>query len=168
MFQNSRHLMPLMLSAGLVAGLGGCSTLEKHIPGMGAGTPATSGSATAEGVYCAASPDLPLHRSPGGVIIAHLPQYTKLYREQLDRGFARVRVASTGETGWVANAQLTWRLPTQGSPQQAPEPASPVAAESSLPETVEPPEPPSPQAVEPPPSSTPAKGTVAPSIFNPY
>lgn len=185
MTQHSKHLTSLLFSAGLVVGLGACSTLEKHLPAIGAATSETSGSAAAEGVYYAASPDLPLHRSPGGVIIKRLPQYTKLYRAQLNSGFAHVRVASTGETGWVDNAQLIWRLPKPKSPQQAHEPESqpvaespsPLAAEPS-PQPVEPPpqaaEPspqpaePSPQPVEPLPTSAPAKGTVAPSIFNPY
>ncbi|MCB1943313.1 MAG: hypothetical protein H6942_11505 [Candidatus Accumulibacter sp.] len=179
MIQRSKHFISLLFSAGLVVALGGCSTLEKHIPAIGALTPETSGSAAAAGVYYAASPDLPLHRSPGGIIVKRLPQYTKLHRDQVDKGFAHVRVESTGETGWVENAQLTWRPPTHGSPQQAPAPASqpaaaplPQAVEAS-PQAVEAPESRPPQAVEAPPpspspSSAPAKGTVAPSIFNPY
>ncbi len=192
MVQRAKHLTSLLLSAGLVVGLGGCSTLEKHIPGIGAATSQTRGSAAAEGVYYVATPDLPLQRSPGGVIIKRLPKDTKVYRDQLERGFAHVRVGSTGETGWVENAQLTWRLPRHGATQQAHQPESQPAAESPLPEAVEPstqpveapespappaaeaPQSPSPQAVEPPPpsshspSGTPAKGAVAPSIFNPY
>lgn len=173
MIEHSKHLTSLLFSAGLVAGLGGCSTLEKHVPGIGALTSGTSGSAAAEGVYYASSPELPLQRSPGGVIIKRLPQDTKLYRDQLDRGFAHVRVESTGETGWVENAQLTWRPPKHRPTQQAREPERQAAAESPLSQAVEP----SPQAVEPPesrspqaadPSPAPAKGTVAPSIFNPY
>lgn len=170
MIEHSKHLTSLLFSAGLVAGLGGCSTLEKHIPGIGGATSETSGSAAVEGVYYAASPDLPLYRSPGGVIITRLPEYTKLYRDQLDRGFAHVRVESTGETGWVENAQLLWRPPKYRPPQQAHGPERQPAAELPLPSAVEAPQSSAPQAVEPSPSpsSAPAKGTVAPSIFNPY
>lgn len=149
MIQHSKHLTSLLCSAGLVVGLGGCSTLEKHIPGVGAVTSETSGSAAVEGVFYAALPDLPFHRSPGGAIIKHLPQYTKLYRDQLDRGFAHVRVESTGETGWVENAQLLWRPPKHRPPQQAQEPTSQPVAESPLPQVVEPPQSSAPQAVEP-------------------
>ena len=45
MIQHSKHLTSLLFSAGLVVGLGGCSTLEKHLPGIGAVTSQTSVSA---------------------------------------------------------------------------------------------------------------------------
>lgn len=190
MTEHSKDLRFLLFLAGLAAGLGGCSTLGTQIPPIGGAPSETSGPAAAEGVYYTASPDLPLHRSPGGVIIKRLPQYTKLYRDQVDRGFAHVRAESTGETGWVENAQLIWRLPKHKPSQQAHEPQSQAAEELPLPQAVEPPpssaplavesspqpgQPPashSPQPVEPPPSpspsTTPTKGTVTPSIFNPY
>lgn len=175
MTENSKHRISLLLCAGLVAGLGGCSTLEKHVPGLAPTAPATSGSAEVEGVYYSGSPDLPLRRSPGGAIIKLLPQYTKLHREQLERSFAYVRVDATGETGWVENAKLVWRLPKQTSPQPAHDAGSQPAAESSSPQTVEAAASPAPQADEAPPSpaavspsSAGSRSTVAPSIFNPY
>lgn len=175
MIDNSKHRISLLFSAVLVALLGGCSTLEKHLPGIGGGTPGANESRATEGVYYAATPDLPLYRSPDGVIITRLPQYAKLYRDQLDRGFAHVRVESTGETGWVENAKLTWRRPTHSSPQQTDDTASKPATAPASPQPVDAAAPPSPQATEPPrspaavpPSSAPSTRTVAPSIFNPY
>ena len=188
MIDNSKRLLSLLFSALLVAALGACSTVTKYLPDRGTGAPERSGSGAREegGVYYTGSSSLPLHKSIGGAIITQLPQYTKLYRDQLDRGFAHVRVESTGETGWVENAKLLWRLPTQNSSQAAHEaaskpavqPSSPPALEAAAspsPEAVDPPASPSPQAVEAPPSpaavapsSTPSTGTLAPSIFNPY
>ena len=191
MIKNSKNTTFLLLCAGLAAGLGGCSTLEKHIPGIGSSATETSGSTAAEGVYYSGSPDLPLYRSPGGAIIKRLPQYTKVYRDELDQGFAHVRVDSTGEAGWVENAKLIWRLPKAKPSEPAPAAASQPAAESPAPQVVEPTPPPSPQVAESPesppppppveapespppapaaasPSSAPAKPSVAPSIFNPY
>ena len=179
MIKNSKCITSLLLSAGFTAALGGCSTLEKHIPGIGSSATETSGSTAAEGVYYSGSPDLPLYRSPGGAIVKRLPQYTKVYRDELDKGFAHVRVDSTGEAGWVENAKLIWRLPKAKPSEPAPAAASQPAAESPAPQVVEPTPPPSPQVAESPespppapaaasPSSAPAKPSVAPSIFNPY
>lgn len=187
MIQIEKHVASLLFSAALVTVLGGCSTLEKHIPGMGAASPETRASATAAGVYYIGSADLPLYRSPGGVIVKQLPQYSKVHREQLDRGFARVRVDATGETGWVENAQLIWRLPKALAPQAADAAVSQAVAEtpspaavdeapsSALPQAPEPTPPAVPQAGEAAPSpavlapsSASSKRTVAPSIFDPY
>ena len=44
MIKNSKNTTFLLLCAGLAAGLGGCSTLEKHIPGIGSSATETSGS----------------------------------------------------------------------------------------------------------------------------
>ncbi len=178
MIQIEKHVASLLFSAALVAALGGCSTLEKHIPGIGAASGSRESTAT-EGVYYTGSPDLPLLRSPGGVIVTRLPQYTKVYREQLDRGFAQVRVDASGETGWVENAKLTWRRPKPTSPEETRAAGSQLAAESPSPPAAEAPESPRLQAVEaaespprqaalPAPSSADSKPTVAPSIFNPY
>jgi hypothetical protein len=85
---------------------------------------------------------------PGGEILTRLPIHTKLYRDDLQRGYAHVRVAPSGESGWVENARLIWRLPAQAA---QPQPAAPAQA----------------PAADVPSSDTP-KPTVAPSIFNPY
>lgn len=179
MIQITKRVVYLLSSAALVAALGACSTLEKHLPGIAAASPETPQAAATEGVYYTGSADLPLYRSPGGAIIKRLPQYTKVYREQLDRGFAQVRVDSTGETGWLEHAQLTWRRPKPTSPQETRQATSQPAAESPPSEAAGAPESPRPQAVEAPESSPPSpaavspspeasRSTVAPSIFNPY
>jgi hypothetical protein len=167
----------LLFSVCLVAVLGGCSTLEKKITGPGSIFTKTDESVVVKGVYYSGSPDLPLYRSPGGGIVKLLPQYTKLNRDQIQRGFAHVRVDSTGETGWVENAKLLWRLP-EAKPSELPpqakiqptaEPAAPVVTElpaSPQPEPAVAPESPAPATASP--SNTPSKPSVAPSIFNPY
>jgi hypothetical protein len=173
MIKTSKYSTLLLFSIGLVVTLSGCSTLEKNIPSISSIFTKTDESVVVTGVYYSGSPDLPLYRNPGGVIVKRLPQYTKLNRDALDRGFAHVRVDSTGETGWVENAKLLWRLPKSNPSEQthqvtnqpavksvAPQVTQPAA--SPLPQPVEAPELPSPAAV------SPSKPTIAPSIFNPY
>ncbi|MFO7600091.1 MAG: hypothetical protein R6X27_09825 [Candidatus Desulfacyla sp.] len=65
--------------------------------------------------------------------IATLPLHEKVVRDRLEKGFAHVRVVSTGQTGWVNNAHLLWKtspppesLPTKPAdvaPSPLPEPA---------------------------------------------
>lgn len=181
MIKNSKHSTILIFFVGFVAALGGCSTLEKNVPSIGSIFTKTDESVAVEGVYYTGSPGMPLYRSPGGVSLKSLPQYTKLYRDKLDSGFAHVRVDSTGETGWVENAKLIWRLPKPISTEQAHETTSQPAVELAAPQITEPPPPqpaipqesPSPTTVSPSPaaaspSSAPSKPSVAPSIYNPY
>jgi len=137
--------------------------LDKFGLGKEAEAPAESG--VEESVYYTGTADMPLYRSPGGDIISRLPRYTKLYRDDLQRGYAHVRVEATGATGWVDNARLIWRLPAQAAPQPA-EPVNAPGATQPGPDAVEPPESTTPAAT--PPSDTPSQPTVAPSIFNPY
>jgi hypothetical protein len=170
MINNFKHSVLFLFSVSLLAMLAGCATLEKKIPGVGSIFTESKGSAVVEGVYYSGSSDLPLHKSPGGAIVKRLPQHTKLHRDKLVGGFAHVRVDSTGETGWVENAKLIWRLPQQKSatPAMTEMPAaSPPQPAIQTPESPAPtPVTPSPAATSP--SSEPAKPSVAPSIFNPY
>lgn len=164
---------------GLFALLSGCSNLGEKMPGLGTLFPEKGESTGVEGIYYAASPDLPLYQSPGGIIVRRLPQYTKLTRNKLEQGYAHVRVDSTGVTGWVENAKLIWRLPNEnkaGQPGQAPSQpvAEPVLPQVSEAPALQPAQPvkqvSSPTPVPTPASSTstPSKPSVAPSIFNPY
>ena len=51
-----------------------------------------------------------------GSLIAELPLNEKVLRYKLERGFAYIKVAGSGQTGWVRNAKLVWRKP---SPKKA-------------------------------------------------
>jgi len=166
-------------SIGLFAMLAGCSTLGEKIPGLGSIFPDKSDSDGVEGVYYTGSPDLPLYQSPGDVIVRRLPQYTKLTRNKLEKGYAHVRVDSTDITGWVENAKLIWRLPKENQAGQTEQATSQPAAIPVMHQVIEAPAPqpaqpdkevPSPTPVPTPASSTntPSRPPVAPSIFNPY
>jgi hypothetical protein len=174
MIKYSKHSAILLFSVVLAVALGGCSTVEKNVTGIGSIFKKTDESKAEKGVFYSGSIDLPLYRSPGGVILKRLPKHTKLYREKQEKGFAYVRVDSTGETKWVENAKLIWRLPKPKSTEPALETKSQPAVESAAPQVAEPqapqpaktPESPPPAAVSP--ANAPAKPSVAPSIFNPY
>jgi len=56
-----------------------------------------------------------------GTCIATLTLHEEVLRDKLEKGFAHVRVLRTGQTGWVNNAHLLWRAPSQPKPP-APEP----------------------------------------------
>ncbi len=43
--------------------------------------------------------------------IAELPLHEKVLRDKLEKGFAHVTVIKTGQSGWVNNAHLVWRIP---------------------------------------------------------
>jgi hypothetical protein len=44
-----------------------------------------------------------------GSPIAELPLHAKVLRYKMERGFAYVKVAGTGQVGWVRNCDLVWR-----------------------------------------------------------
>lgn len=158
---NSNHLVSLLLCAALGAAAAGCSTLDSLGWGKGAGAPTKeSGTTAIGGVYYTGAADLPLYRSPGGEIVTRLPQHTKLYRDDLQGGYAHVRVAPTGESGWVENARLIWRLPAQAAQPHPPGAAQTPAAQTPVVEQ--------PVAAPATPASDSSQPTVAPSIFNPY
>jgi hypothetical protein len=152
MIINSKYLVSWLCWAMFVAASVGCSTLDSLGLGKGAPAPGKGGAVAASGVYYTGSDDLTLYRKPGDEILTRLPIHTRLYRDELKSGYAHVRVAPSGETGWVENARLIWRLPAQAA--QPPAAAEPAAAQ------------PAPAAVVP--SSDTPQPTVAPSIFNPY
>jgi len=157
----------ILLLTVLGAGAAGCSMLDKV--GLGKEGEASAKSAAKETVYYTGTADVPLYRSPGSDIISRLPRYTKLYRDDLQRGYAHVRVEATGAIGWVDNARLIWRLPAQAPPPQPVKPTEPASAPGATepgPDAVKLPESTTPAAT--PSSGTPSEPTVAPSIFNPY
>jgi hypothetical protein len=77
---------------------------------------------TEPGIYYAGVPDLKLYPEPrfSKEHIAKLPLNEKLVRYKVERGFAYVKVASTGQAGWVKNAHLIWRkaAPKKATPQE--------------------------------------------------
>lgn len=55
--------------------------------------------------------------------IAELALHEKVVRDQLEKGFAHIRVVKTGQTGWVNNAHLLWKIcPSAKTLPQTPEP----------------------------------------------
>ncbi len=44
-----------------------------------------------------------------GTPIAQLPLHEKVFRYKVERGLAYVKVARTGQVGWVKNANLVWQ-----------------------------------------------------------
>ena len=55
--------------------------------------------------------DLKLFSEPHSskTYVAKLPLNEKVMRYKMQKGFAYVKVVSTGQTGWVKNAHLTWK-----------------------------------------------------------
>jgi len=158
----ARHLVHVLLYAALGVAVNGCSTLDRVGWGKGEATRAGSGSTT--GVYYSATDNLPLYRNPGAGIIDHLPKYTRLYRDDLQDGYAHVRVTPGSASGWVDNARLIWRLPAEAGQPEPVVPTSPTAADTAGPPAGQV-ESPVPAPAEP---AAPSGPSVAPSIFNPY
>jgi hypothetical protein len=123
--------------------------------------------------------------------LAQLPLHQKVYRSKIEKGYAYIKVEGTGVTGWVDNARLIWRLPSQQqkaptkTEERAAEPAreAPVAKEkaptpTTAAEAAEPE--PTPTAAETPteqkpsssaqsaPTAPSAPRPIEPSIFNPF
>ena len=61
--------------------------------------------------------------------ISTLPLNEKVVRDKLEKGFAHIRVVSTGQTGWVNNAHLAWRksVSTKPIPQESAAPPKTVS-----------------------------------------
>ena len=90
--------------------------------------------------------------------IAALSLHEKVVRDKLEKGFAHVRVVRTGQTGWVNNAHLLWKVsppPESVSTEPTPPPKS-VPSESS-PSAKSVPTVPSPSAESSQPEPTPEK-----------
>ena len=69
--------------------------------------------------------------SASGSPIAELPLHEKVLRYKLERGFAYVKVARTGQTGWVRNADLIWRKRSSAKQSAKNTPPPQQKAESS-------------------------------------
>lgn len=105
---------------------------------------ASTGNLTSEGgntrpkVYYAGVPGLKLYSgcSFSSPTLAELALHEKVLRYKLERGLAYVKVAKSGQTGWVRNADLIWRLPSVSKKDT--EVNLPVTAEPAPPKTVNP------------------------------
>jgi hypothetical protein len=189
MMITAKRFALFVSSVGLFTMLAGCSAIGDKVPSLGSIFSEKNESASAEEIYYTRSPDLPLYQSPGGVIIRRLPQYTKLTRTKQEKGYAHVRISSTGVTGWVKNDQLIWRLPkdtatgttkpaaAQPAAEPVQEPVQEPVVETPAPQTAPVVEAPAAPTPSPAPAATvpatapatePSKPSVAPSIFNPY
>jgi hypothetical protein len=119
-------LAPCLALAMLAAG---CSTWKS--PGSWFGGEKTDGAesmadSTTATAYYTGEADVKLYPEPrfSSSYIVALPLHQKVYRSKLDRGFAYVQVEGSGQTGWIDNSKLTWRLPktvTSVPPAAAPE-----------------------------------------------
>jgi hypothetical protein len=83
---------------------------------------APAASESSQQTYYTAEAGMKLYPAPGfsSSPIAELPLHQKVYRTKVERGFAYVEVAGTGQKGWVDNGRLIWRLPTQRAAAPAP------------------------------------------------
>jgi len=62
-------------------------------------------------IYYVGLSDLKLFSEPrpSKTYVAKLSLNEKVFRYKVQKGFAYVKVASTGQTGWVKNAHLIWK-----------------------------------------------------------
>lgn len=117
----------LIVAVGLLAG--GCAVDMPFLKDKGSGEtdavePAAAGEETeteAPQVYYVGVENLRLYSEPAFSqdYVADLKQYQKVYRDKLEKGFARVKVDGSELSGWVDNAKLIWRLPQQDGGEQA-------------------------------------------------
>ncbi|MGR9106270.1 MAG: hypothetical protein ACU843_04990 [Gammaproteobacteria bacterium] len=170
-----RFMLFLFCGAAMAAVLGGCSQPGNF--GLGSESSeaaATKGEHSEARVYYTGTSDMALYKNPGNTLIKRLAKHTKVYRDELQRGYAHVRVDGTGDEGWVENGKLIWRLPKPSAASKSVAPkektsATPVEHASDTDSATRPveaaePEEPTPSA----PSAVPEQPSVAPSIFNPY
>jgi len=73
-------------------------------------------------IYYVGLSDLKLFSEPQSsrAYVAKLPLNEKVLRYKVEKGFAHVKVASTGQTGWVKNAHLIWKK-ASSPPKKPPE-----------------------------------------------
>ena len=70
-------------------------------------------------IYYVGLSDLKLFSEPHSskTYVAKLPLNEKVMRYKVEKGFAYVKVASTGQTGWVKNAHLIWKKASSPPPK---------------------------------------------------
>jgi len=117
----------------------------------------TQSAETAPLVYYVGVDQLTVYSGPQSSAspVAQLSLHQKVYRSKIEKGFAYIKVEGSGVTGWVDNARLIWRLPSQQqkastkTEEQAAKPVqeAPVTKEEAPPTTAA-------EAVEPEPAPT--------------
>jgi len=127
-------------------------------------------SETTSSAYFVGVSGLKLWREPsaGSELITRLNLHEKVVRSKLDNGYAFVTVVQTGETGWVDNAKLIWKLPvkTEQSPSKTMTQKPEIKEQTISTEIDAAEDKPEPKKPDVEPVSEP--DTVAPSSFNPF
>ncbi len=106
----SQHLPIILLTT--VGFLAGCSAL-RPLSRVFQGDETKPAASTSEATYYTSEVGVKLYSEPrfSSSSVATLPLHQKVYRSKLEKGFAYVSVEGTGQTGWVDNGKLIWRLP---------------------------------------------------------
>lgn len=191
------RIRALIVASALLAG---CASVRQTTEGWWGDLTGSGGGAQPQGgsVYYAASDGLVMRSdaSASASVVARLTQYQRVVRTQLKNGWAYV-TTDGGQSGWVDNAQLVWRLPATApapaatpatkvsgdatapaasapaatsAPATVPEepaPAEPAPAPTAAPEA-EPAPAPSPAPAAAPPQPTTQKGQPSPDMFDPF
>jgi len=174
MRKRCSHGLRLFLVLTGAVTLAACAATRETVDGWFGTEPAPAAGSASGAVYYAGIGGLKMYSEPSSSskVTGQLSLHERVTRSKVERGYAYVETGS-GQTGWVNNAQLLWRLPTAGQ-------AAAPAAESEKP-AVEPEGEgagePTATATEPVRAATPAPsrpsaeqtpGGVAPSIFDAY
>lgn len=185
---RSHRVLGLVATLSVAIALAGCAAMQQSVGGwFGAATPTATPAPTPAAKGAAAGPrvyytgaELKVYSGPSASskVVGELALHEKVTRSKLERGFAYVESGTSGLKGWVVNAQLIWRLPSEGTaPGGAaaePEPEAPAAEEEVLeaPEatatSAEAPATPTNTPAAAPPTPKPTPRGVAPSIFDAY
>jgi hypothetical protein len=175
MRKRCSHGLRLFLVLTGAVTLAACAATRETVDGWFGTAPApAAGASSGARVYYSGMDGLKMYSEPtsSSKVTGRLSLHEKVTRSKVERGYAYVETDS-GQTGWVDNAQLLWRLPSAV-------PAAAPAAESEE-QDVEPEEEglsePTATATEPVRAATPAPARpkadqtpagVAPSIFDAY
>jgi len=151
----------------VAASTGGCSSVKSfgELFGGKSGSPG-------KGTFYAGANDLKLYSKPSysSSTIGSLALHQKVYRAKIEKGFAYVKVATTGQHGWVENGKLLWRLPSSADEAATPRAEPDVTESASQPVSAEAPAAPAPAQQTTPESDEAGdeqQGT-DPSLFNPF
>ena len=157
------------LVLAMIFAVAGCSGQTPFWQNSESGGASASSGAATPSVYYAGEDNLPLYGEPSTSKppVGRLPLHKKVARDKIEKGYAHVKVDGTGQTGWVVNAKLIWKLPSSGkaaTSTKAPAPPPKAGAQTPAPAAA-------PQAVDKPASdkpNTPTKKSADPSVFDAF